>query len=768
MNGPASRNSSAIGHSFCRAKEAVNKGSLVPAVEPVRFYRSKLMGHAFYCGYFVVAVSAAFSKTCLSSSGTILTICLEVAAVDMQPFGYPPAERSGSVETLHGVNIGDPYRWLEDINNPKAAAWVSAQNALTEQVLASVGSRDLFAERLSQLWALPRADVPFQRGGRWFQRRGAGLAAPPDVLYVMDTPGAEGRVLLDPSTLSADGTVVVAASRVSPDGSLLAYATGSAGADWLTWRVRHVGSGHDLADVLERSYAAEWRADSSGLYYTRTAAPPVSSGRTQVSDAVMFHRVGGSQHSDELVLSLDDSGQWPEIAISSDGRYLMVSLSRGLGSGDELRVLDLGKPHLGWQLLIPEGRHRYAVVGAEGGTFYLLTDDAADRRRVVAVDVADPARDNWRDVVPEADDTLMEAHFFGGRLVCHYLRDACSLLRVFRLEGAPEQDITMPAMSTLSGRIDNHGAIEGTTDSGIVHFQAESYTAGASLWRHDLDTGETTMVGPAPFSLGPGYLTERVFVMAADGTRLPLFLTRRRDQTPDGTARVVLYGYGGVGIAITPHFSPTWAAWVEHGGMLAVASLRGGGEYGRSWYEAGRLARKQQVFDDFCACARWLTESGWSNAERIAISGGSNGGLLVGACLTQHPEQFGAALASAGVFDMLRFHHFTDGWTWKTEYGDPDDPLQFSWLHAYSPLHNARPASYPATLLTTGEHDSIVIPGHSLKFAATLQAAQTGTAPILLRVNSTAGHGPGTPAGQAIAEAADCLAFIDTSLPAGG
>ncbi|MBO0832775.1 MAG: S9 family peptidase, partial [Actinobacteria bacterium] len=678
--------------------------------------------------------------------------------MDRFSFSYPLAERSDVAEKLHGIKIGDPYRWLEDIDNPKAAAWVSAQNALTEKVLANLDSRAFFAERLAQLWALPRPGVPFERGGRWFQRRGSGPGSQPDVLYVMDEPGGKGRVLLDPATMSADGAIAVAATRVSPDGSLLAYATGSAGSDWLTWRIREVASGLDLGDVLERSYSAEWRPDSSGFYYARASA--AGGAYTQLSDAVMFHPVGGSQDSDQLVLTLDDSGQWPEIAISGDGRYLIVSLSRGLGSGEEIRVLELARPSDGWQLLIPEGQHRYAVVGANDGTFYLMTDDAADRCRIVAVDIADPACDSWREVVAEAEDALMEAHFFGGRLVCHYLRHACSLLRVYRLDGTPEPDIAMPAMSTLSGRIDRHEAIEGTADSGIVHFQAESYTSAPSLWRHDLDTGETTLVGPAQFSLGPGYVTERVFVEAADGTKLPLFLTRRRDLAPDGTARVLLYGYGGVGIAITPHFSPTWAAWVEHGGMLAVASLRGGGEYGRSWYDAGRLARKQQSFDDFCACARWLATSGWSSAERIAISGGSSGGLLVGACLTQHPEQFGAAVASVGVFDMLRFHHFTDGWTWKTEYGDPDDPEQFTWLHAYSPLHNARPASYPATLLTAGWHDNIVVPGHSLKFAATLQAAQTGTAPILLRVESSAGHGHATSADKAIAEAADCLAFI--------
>lgn len=687
--------------------------------------------------------------------------------MDTSAINYPPAERNATAEILHGVEVADPYQWLEDTGTPQTAAWVAAQNDLTARVLAGAGSRDLFTERLSRLWALPVAGVPFRRGGRLFQARSAGLAAQRDVLYVMDDPGGKGRVLLDPATLSADGSVAVAATSVSPDGSLLAYATSHAGSDWLTWRVREVGSGRDLTDLLERSVGHAWHPDSSGFYYTRAPEPAASSSYTQPSDvpAVFFHRLGSGRDRDELVLTLEDSGQWPEIAISADGRYLIVSLSRGLGSGDELRVLELARQWRGWQQLVPEGQHRYAVAGVQGGTCYLLTDHAADRGRVVAVDVANPGREAWREVVPEADDTLMEARLLGGRLVCHYLHDACSLLRVCRLDGRPERDIAVPAMSTLSGRIDKHDAIEGTAGSSIVYFQVESYTAAPALWRHDLATGETTLACPAPFSLGEDYLTERVFVEAADGTRLPLFLTRRRDLAPDGTARVLLYGYGGAGIAITPHFSPTWAAWVEHGGMLAVACVRGGGEYGRSWYQAGRLAAKQQAFDDFCACARWLATSGWSSAERIAISGGSSGGLLVGACLTQHPELFGAAVAHVGVFDMLRFHRFTCGWTWKSEYGDPEDPAQFRWLRGYSPLHNVRPARYPPTLLTTGDRDDRVVPGHSLKFAATLQAAQESPAPVLLRVDAEAGHGHGKPTGKAIAEAADCLAFIDAALP---
>ncbi len=677
---------------------------------------------------------------------------------------YPATERSGHTDVLHGEQVADPFRLLEDIDSPAAVAWVAEQNELTESVLAAVPARPEFSRRLAQLRALATAGVPFQRGGRWFQSRSAGLAEQPDVLYVMPGPDAEGRVLLDPGELSADGTVAVAAVSVSADGGRLAYATSRAGSDWLTWRVRDTVSGGDLADMLEWSKhnAAEWVPDASGFYYTHAEPPAAGREYTQAAgvESVYFHQVGTGQDSDELVFTPDDAGQSLEIVMSADGKYLLMWLSRGLGTGHELRVLELAAPEQGWQVLVPAGTARYAAAGSRGGVWYLVTDEGAPRRRVVAIDVAKPQPEHWREVVPESDDTLLEAHLFGGRLVCHYLRDVCSLLRVVGLDGTPERDIPVPPMSTLAGSIARHEAIEGTADGDVVHFQVETFTSGPSLWRHDLGTGETTLVQAPSFSLGPGYLTERVFVTSEDGTRVPLFLTRRRDLPPDGTARVLLCGYGGVGIAVTPSFSATWAAWLERGGMLAVASVRGGGEYGRDWYDDGRLANKQHCFDDFCACARWLVSSGWSRPGQIAISGGSNGGLLVGACLTQQPELFGAAVANVGVFDMLRFQLFTVGRFWTSEYGNPDDPRQFAWLRRYSPLHNVRPASYPATLLTTGDHDDRVVPCHSYKFAAALQAAQTAGAPILLRVETAAGHGHGKPTGKQIAEAADTLAFL--------
>jgi prolyl oligopeptidase len=387
----------------------------------------------------------------------------------------------------------------------------------------------------------------------------------------------------------------------------------------------------------------------------------------------------------------------------------------------------------------------------------------------VAVDLDHPDRERWREVIPETADCLVSAYFFGGRLVCHYLRHATSLLRVYELDGSHARDIALPPMTALSGSKADTEAIEGRPDSSLVHFELVSFIESGSLWSHDLSTGETQLVRTSEARVEPGLLvTEQVFVTSDDGTSIPLFLAHRRDVSASGDAPALLYGYGGFDVPITPEFSARRALWMERGGLLAVAVLRGGGEYGKAWHDAGRLANKQNVFDDFCACARWLADSGWSRRDRIAINGGSNGGLLVGACITQHPELFGAAVAEVGVLDMMRFHKFTIGWAWTSDFGDPDDAEQYRWLRAYSPLQNVRAGqAYPATLLLTGDHDDRVVPGHSFKFAAALQAAQGGAAPILIRVETSTGHGAGKPTTKLIAESADMLAFLEKVLEPG-
>jgi prolyl oligopeptidase len=686
--------------------------------------------------------------------------------------GYPATRRDDVTDDYHGDLVADPYRWLEDTADPQTQAWIAAQNELTESVLAAVPSRPQITAQLTSAWNYPRPGVPFERGGRWFQTRNSGLQDQ-SVLYVMAAPDDSGAPLLDANELSADGTVSLVKISVSPDGSRLAYATASSGSDWLTWRVRDVAAAADTGDELTWSKleAAEWQADGSGFFYG-AKTPPRPGTELLESDGVtriFFHRLGAAQGDDELVFAPEDAGLSPWIAVSPDGRYLIVTLNRGLGSQTQVRVLDLDDRGAGLRVLVPEAAAAATVVAVDDSTFYVLTDDGAGTGRIVAIDLARPDRDSWREIIAAGRDVLCEAHHFGGALVCHYLRDACSALAVFGLDGTPTGDIPVPDLATLGGSQVYHDAIEGTPDSERFFFEVVSCTQSGSLWSHDLATGRTELVRGPAVELDPDrFVTERVYVTLADGGAMPMFLTRRRDLRRNGAAPVLLYGYGGVGIPITPSFSVPWAVWVERGGLLAVASLPGGGEYGRAWYESGRLASKQNVFDAFCACARWLVSSGWSRARRIAINGGSNGGLLVGACLTQHPELFGAAIADVGVFDMLRFHHFTVGRWWLTEYGDPGDPAEYRWLRRYSPLHNVRAASYPPTLLTTGDHDDRVVPGHSFKFAATLQAAQQADRPVLLRVATAGGHGDGKPTSQAIAEAADRLAFLDYALPGPG
>jgi prolyl oligopeptidase len=685
-----------------------------------------------------------------------------------------PARRVDQVDDYHGETVADPYRWLEDTNAPETHAWVAAENALTEAWLAAVPEREEIRRRLSELWDYPRVGAPFERAGRWFQLRNSGLQNQ-DVLYVMDSAADAGHVLLDPNELSTDGTVSLASSAVTDDGELLAYATSAAGSDWMTWHVRETATGRDRGDVIEWSKysGAAWLKDGSGFYYG-AVDPPAAGG--EYLEAVSphklyFHRLGTAQDEDELIFAAPEHPEWVAGAsVTDDGRYVVISISEGTAPETQLHLLDPQAPERGLTPLVADFSAKAEYVTNLGDTFYLLTDDGAERQRIIVVDLETPGRDSWREVIPESSALLLAARQCGGRLVCHYLVDACSQLSVFALDGSHSADIALPEVSSLGSDHDGAG-FEGHPGSGTLNFVVTSFIDSGSLWQHDLDSGETRLITPATARVDRHALvSEQVFVTADDGVSVPLFLTHRADVKPTGDVPVLLYGYGGFDISLTPHFSVSWAAFVERGGVLAVAVLRGGGEYGRSWHRAGILENKQRVFDDFCDCARWLSTSGWSRPERIAINGGSNGGLLVGACLTQHPELFGAAVADVGVLDMLRFHRFTIGWAWKSDYGDPEDAEEYPALRAYSPLHNIEPGRrYPPILITTGDHDDRVVPGHSFKFAATLQAAAEGTseepsAPVLLRTETSAGHGHGLPTSKAIAVATDRLAFIEATV----
>jgi prolyl oligopeptidase len=680
--------------------------------------------------------------------------------------------RGDQVDNYHGELVADPYRWLEDTDSAETRRWIERQNELTQAFLARAPTREAIRARLGEIWDYPKSGVPFERGGRWFQLRNTGLQDQ-SVLYVTTSPEDEGgRALLDPNVFAPDGTVSVPAMAVSDDGSLIAYATSEAGSDWRIWHVRDVETGADRADTVQWcTYGdASWKKDGSGFYYSATEKPRPGLERTGLVglERIFFHALGTPQTDDELVFEAPHQPEWlPYVTVSEDGRFVIISISVGTAPGSRIEVLDLERPEAGLQSLVDDFSSLAAVVTTVGTTFFLVTDDGAERRRLVAVDLDDPGRGNWREVVGQKDAVLLGACHCGGRLVCHYLSDACSRLSVFDFEGNAVRDLAVPAIAAVTGDYDEAG-VEGRAGSDIVHFELRSFIDPGTLWSHNVATGQTRQVRRTPVAINAdNFVSEQVFVPTDDGARVPVFLTRRRDTKPSGDVAVLLYGYGGFNIPITPEFNKADILFVERGGMLAVAVLRGGGEYGRAWYDAGRLANKQRVFDDFCDCARWLVTSGWSRPERIAINGASNGGLLVGACLTEHPELFGAAVPEVGVMDMLRYHKFTRGWAWKSDFGDPDDPEQYQWVRAYSPLHNIKPGvAYPPTFVTTGDHDDRVIPGHSFKFAAALQAAQApaGAGLALIRVETAAGHGLGKPTSKAIAERADVLAFLDVAL----
>ncbi len=676
---------------------------------------------------------------------------------------YPPAPTADQVDDYHGERVADPYRPLEDCDAPATRVWIDAQNSLTDAVLGEAADRTAIRDRLAQVWDHPRAGAPWRRGGHWFQLRNTGLQDQ-DVLWVADAPDAVGRVLIDPNELSPDGTTALTAVEVSDDGELVAYGTSDAGSDWRTWRVRRTASGEDLPDRIgwSKFASAAWAPDASGFVYGRYPEPPADAAYDAPNRdmELRFHRLGDDPTDDTLLLSTPDQPEWGfEPHVTADGRQLVINVWRGTDPDNRVFVADLGDglEAAEFDRVIPEADASYLPIEGLGATLYLLTDRDAPRGRVVALDLDRPAE--LREIIGEGPDAIEQVRLVGGRLAVVTLHDAHHRLAIFETDGRHVADVELPAMGTVESLAGNHDDLE-------LFLTFVTFSAPVSVLAVDMSDGAVRQVGENRLPWDPSdYVTAQAFVTSDDGTQVPLFLTHRRDITSDGQVPALLYGYGGFQVSIGPMFKPEWLAWMERGGLLAVASLRGGNEYGKAWHDAGRLANKQNVFDDFAASARWLASSGWTDASRIGILGRSNGGLLVGAILTQHPELVGAAVAEVGVMDMLRFHRFTIGWGWTSDYGSADDPEQYGWLRAYSPLHNIRSGvAYPPTLVTTGDHDDRVVPGHSFKFAAALQAAQRGDAPVVIRIDTDAGHGVGKPVSKLIDERSDVLAFLDRSL----
>jgi len=671
---------------------------------------------------------------------------------------YPETAKTNVVDSLNGTSVADPYRWLEDDNSAATKAWVEEQNKVTFGYLEQLPARQKLKERLTELWNYERYGVPFKEGGRYFYTRNDGLQNQ-SVLYVADTLEAEPRVLLDPNTLSKDGTVSLSGYTISEDGNLMAYGLSSGGSDWQEWKVRDVRTGKDLADELKwvKFSGASWTKDGKGFYYSRYDAPKEGEQLKGVNyfQKLYHHRIGTKQSEDRLVYERLDQKEWGfGGSVTEDDRYLAIHVWQGTSPKNRFFYQELQAKGGKVVELLKENDASYDFVGNVGTTFYFQTDLDAPRGRLIAIDITKPARANWKEVIPQVQDTLRSVDFVNNQFVAQYLKDARSVVKIFSREGKLVREVALPGIGTAGGFNGKRGDAE-------TFYFFSSYTVPGTTYRYDLKTGKSTVFREPKVKFNPAeFETKQVFYTSKDGTRVPMFITHKKGLELNGKNPTYLYGYGGFNISLTPSFALTMITWMEQGGVYAVANLRGGGEYGEDWHQAGTKLNKQNVFNDFIAAAEWLIANKYTRPDKLAIAGGSNGGLLVGACMTQRPELFGVALPAVGVLDMLRFHKFTIGWAWQSDYGSPDKADEFKALYAYSPYHNLKPGvKYPSTLITTGDHDDRVVPAHSFKFAARLQEYHKGKNPVLIRVETRAGHGAGKPTAMLIEEAADRLAF---------
>jgi prolyl oligopeptidase len=701
----------------------------------------------------------------LIAAGLVVSLSSPLRAVEDQTLVYPPTRTVEQVDDFHGTKVADPYRWLEDDvrTSKEVADWVEAQNKVTFGFLKAIPQRETIQKRLTELWDYEKIGAPFKRGGRYYFSKNDGLQNQ-SVLYRQETPDSEPVVLLDPNSWSADGTVALAGTAFSDDGRWVAYGVQDAGSDWNTWKIMEIETGRVLDDELKwiKFNSPQWTPDSRGLFYCRYPQPQEGAAFQSLNKnmKVHFHRVGTAQASDVLVYERPDQPDWGfQPSVSEDGRYLVLTV--WVGTDDRYRVVirDLTEPYALPYELIDNFEHEYSFIGNDEQVLYFQTNLDAPRRRVIAIDLKKPAKVHWQELIPQTDDALEGVGIVGNMFVCTYLKDARSQIKLHDIKGRFVRDVELPGIGSAGG-------FDGRRKDTDTFYSFSSFATPPTTYSYNMITGESKLFRKAPVKFNPDdYETSQVFYTSRDGTKVPMFLTHRKGLKLDGSNPTLLYGYGGFNISLTPSFSVSRLAWMEMGGVLAVANLRGGGEYGQAWHKAGTKLNKQNVFDDFIAAAEWLIENKYTSSKKLAIQGGSNGGLLIGACMTQRPDLFGACLPAVGVMDMLRFHQFTAGRFWTDDYGSAENPEEFAALLKYSPYHNLDGGvRYPATLVTTADTDDRVVPGHSFKFAAQLQASQSGSAPVLIRIETRAGHGAGKPTAKIIEEAADQWAFLVKTL----
>ncbi|MBT4799703.1 MAG: S9 family peptidase [Verrucomicrobia bacterium] len=691
-----------------------------------------------------------------------LAIIINTLTARGDTLSYPDSKPGKTVDTLHDIKVPDPYRWLEDLNSDQTSAWVKAQNSLTDSYLDAIPGRQALENHLTKLWNVERLGVPSFEGGSYFFSKNNGLQNQ-SVLYSSKSLDLEPTVLLDPNKLSKDGTVALNSYEVSPDGKYLAYSTSASGSDWVEWKVREISSRKDLSDHLKWSKfsGVSWAKNSKGFYYGRFPTPKDGEEMMaqNIHKKIYFHEIGKPQSEDLLVYERSNQPKQGLYAwVTEDGKYLLIQVSQGTDTKNGLFYKDLSNSTSKVIELLSSFDASYDFITNLGSKFIIRTDLNAPKQKVISIDVNEPLSVRWETIIPESTETLRSVSHIGGLFIANYLKDARTEIRRFKTDGNSLPPVKLPGLGTASG-------FEGKSDQNETFYYFTSFTSPGAVYRYDVTRNASTLLNAPKTQFDRDhYESRQIFATSRDGTKIPMFIVSKKNLKLDGNNPTLLYAYGGFNISLRPSYSPATIAWLDLGGIYVMANLRGGGEYGEEWHEAGMKLKKQNVFDDFIACAEHLISNKFTSSKKLSIAGGSNGGLLVGACMVQRPELYGACLPAVGVMDMLRFHKFTIGWAWQAEYGKPEDPEDFKNLLTYSPYHNLKPSNYPATMVITSDHDDRVVPSHSYKFAAALQSAQNGFAPTLIRIESKAGHGAGTPTSKRIEAIVDKYAFLAKAL----
>ena len=690
----------------------------------------------------------------------LLSTC--VAGIAQEKMTYPITKTVDRIDEYFEVKVPDPYQWLEnDVReSDEVRDWVTRQNELTFKYIADLPYREQIETRLTKLWDYEKFGTPFKRGGRYYYSKNDGLQNQ-SVVYRMDSLDGEPVELIDPNKWSDDGTIALGGMAFSEDGRYLAFGIQESGSDWRTWQVMEIESGKKLDDKIEwiKFGGVDWSADSKGFYYSRYDAPKEGEAfqSTNKNQKVYYHKLGTPQSEDVLVHKDPEHADWGfSPNVTEDGKYLVITVWKG--TDDRYRILykSLDDPNSPIVVLIDDFENEFTFVGNEDSVFYFKSDVNAPRKSVLTIDVNKPQREHWKVIIPEAEETMSSASMVGNYVIANYLKDAKTQIKLFDLDGKFVREVKFPGIGSAGG-------FSGQRSHNETFYSFSSFNRPPSVYRYDLATGESKLIREAKVDFNPDdFVVKQVFYESKDGTRVPMFVAHKKGIELNGKNPTLLYGYGGFNISLTPGFSISRLQWMEMGGVFAMPNLRGGGEYGKAWHKAGTKTAKQNVFDDFIAAAEWLIEHKITSSDNLAIQGGSNGGLLVGACMTQRPDLYAACLPAVGVMDMLKFQNWTAGRFWVDDYGSSENSKdEFDALLKYSPYHNLREGvEYPATMVTTADTDDRVVPGHSFKFAARLQATQAGSEPTLIRIETKAGHGAGKPTAKIIEEVADQWAFI--------